>query len=48
MKNTALFIAGVVGFLWLIAAMSIGSNFEELVIGWAVIGGIYLLFKMFD
>jgi hypothetical protein len=47
-KNFLGFIFGGVALLWFIVALPSQSDFAGIVVGWAIIGAVYLAFKIFS
>lgn len=47
-KNVFGFVAGGAALLWFIVMLPLQPDFNAFIVGWAVIGFIYLFFKIFS
>jgi len=46
-KSSILMLIGGVGLLWFVVMLIAQPDFEGIIAGWAIIGGVYLIFKIF-
>jgi hypothetical protein len=46
-KDSVKFIFGAIGLLYFVLMLVAQPDFEGIVVGWAIIGGIYLIFRIF-